>query len=56
MGGIWHGNYYILNYLCEKIDTCIQFGNTLAIFEGLPTPLWGWMDVLLDEWMDMENG
>ena len=28
----------ILNYLCTNVDTCIQFENTLTIFEGLPTP------------------
>ena len=25
--------------MCAKFDTCIRFGNTLDIFEGLPTPL-----------------
>ena len=39
LGEVWHGIYYILNYLCAQFDNCIQFGNTLVIFEDLPTPL-----------------
>ena len=37
-GDVLHDIYYILNYLCT-FDTCVQVGNTSAICEGLPTPL-----------------
>ena len=29
----------VFNFTIPKFDTCIQFKNTLAIFEGLPAPL-----------------